>query len=93
MAFEKFYELPGNNYGRGFVLQEYNEKWYVQEASRPKGDGTIYKTWMSKYKKKGEFLCKEDGKPYVFPLGVEISKQAADAIMASCGEQEGENPF
>ena len=95
MAFEQFFELPENKFGQGFVIQEYNDRWYVQEARRPKGDGTIYKSWMQKFKKKGELLCKDDGTPYVFPLGVEISEQAANAILSLSNQQDtgDEAPF
>ena len=82
MAFEQFFPLPNDNYGKGYCIQEYNNRWYVQEATKPtKGDGTVYKTWMSKYKKKGKFLCKDDGTPYVFPLGVEIPEEVAKEII------------
>lgn len=81
MAFEKFFALPENKYGQGFVVQEYNGRWFIQEARKSDGEGTLSKSWISKYKKKGEFICKDDGTPYVFPLGVEISEDAADAIL------------
>ena len=80
MAFEKFFMLPNDEYGKGYVIQEYNGKWYIQEAQEAK-DGKIYKTWMSKYKRKGEFLCKDNGEPYVFPLSIEIPQNVANAII------------
>ena len=83
MAFEKFFELPDDKYGKGYVIQEYNDKWFIQEAQRSnKAEGTVYKTWMSKYKRKGEFVCKPDGTPYVMPLGVEIPKHVAEHILS-----------
>ena len=96
MAFEKFFELPDDNFGKGYCIQEYNNKWYIQEATKPtNGDGTVYKTWMSKYKKKGQFICKEDGTPYVFPLGVEIPKHVAEHILGliNKGEDDDSVPF
>lgn len=90
MAFEKFY-MVDENYGRGFCLQEYNGKWYIQEAQKPKtGEGTVFKTWMSKYKPgKGEgFVSKEDGTPYRFPVGVEITEEAAKRLMGDDTESD-----
>lgn len=87
MAFEQFYMLD-EQYGRGFCVQEYNDRWYVQEAYKPtNGDGTIYKSWMSKYKSgKGKgFVSKDNGEPYKFPLGVEVGEATAMAIINAMG--------
>ena len=85
MAFEKFFMLPDDKYGKGYVVQEYNGKWYIQEAQEAK-DGKIYKTWMSKYKRRDEFLCKDNGEPYVFPLSIEIPEDTARRILDDIAE-------
>ena len=88
MAFERFF-LVNEKYGSGFVVQEYAGRWYVQEAYRSK-EGNIGKKFMSKYKGKGHFLCKDDGEPYIFPVGVEITEEAAKNIL---GNKEDDDIF
>jgi hypothetical protein len=88
---QEYFFIVNEEYGSGFTIQEYNGRWYIQEAYRTK-DGTIGKKYMSKYKRKGQFITKYDGEPYVFPVGVEITEDVAQAILSEPRADE-DTPF
>lgn len=80
MNFEKFVQLEQDDYGNGVLVQEYNGNFFLVEASKPQNmDGTVYKRWGQKFKKKGVLLTDNDGKPYNFPWSIKIGASIEEA--------------
>jgi hypothetical protein len=87
MAFEKFFPNSRSEHNEGILLQEYAGKWYLIDARKPDGDGTVYKSFGHKlYKKKP---IEKNGEPLVFPWSVCIGfdvDQARAFLKAVAGQ-------
>jgi len=89
MAFERFFPNSRSAYGEGIILQEYAGRWYLIGASKPtKGDGTVYKSYGYRTRKKNGKIVTvdgDDGQPRSFPWSVCIGfdlEQAAGFLKA-----------
>ena len=93
MAFEKFFPNSRSEYNEGILLQEYNGKWYLIDARKPDGDGTVYKSAGYKLFKKKPI--EKNGEPLVFPWSVCIGYDVAQArafLNAVIGQLPGDTP-
>ena len=67
---EMFFEYPGEKYGEGIMLEEYNDRISLVLAQRGKGEGTIWKKWVYSQKRvDGQNLPSEKAIPHKIYLG------------------------